>query len=56
MSDRDAEILHALAKAFAALRRMTALGASPALFRAEDEFVSLRSHSKFLALTADGTR
>ena len=66
LPDRDAEILHALAKAFAlcgrrsesiaALRRMTALGASPALFRAEDEFVSLRSDSTFLALTADGTR
>ena len=57
---------HTLAKAFAlcghraeaieTLRRMTALGASPALFRSEDEFVSLRSDSGFRALAGAPTR
>ncbi len=59
--DRDAEIQHQVAKAFAlcgargragaALRRMAASGATTAILRSEDEFDSLRDDPEFISLT-----
>jgi tetratricopeptide (TPR) repeat protein len=65
LPDRDAEIQHMLARAFAlcgrdgdavaALGKMVALGASSELFRSEDEFISLRADSAFRSLV-NGSR
>ena len=60
ITQRDAEIQHTLAKAFAlcgrraealtALRQMAALGAATDLLGSEDEFASLRGDPDFRAL------
>jgi tetratricopeptide (TPR) repeat protein len=60
ISDRDVDIQHSLAKAFAlcgrradaiqAIRKMAALGAATDLLRSEDEFASLRGDPGFRAL------